>query len=442
VVPGPYAQPANSLDITTYGADPSGKADSTQAFQKAMTDGTSQGKVVWIPAGIFSVSQIFNGVNNVTIRGAGPWYSTVQATVTHGVGFFGSWSPPSLNVQLYDFAIFGDTVYRDDGAADSGTGGALSNTLVQNLWIEHTKCGMWLDGPFDSYHVVGTTIRNQWADGVNFHKGVTNSVIEQSILRGTGDDSLAMWPDSSNVVEAKNVFKFNTITVPLFANGIAIYGGNDHQVTDNYIADTVCEGSGIQIGNRFNSQVLGGTITIARNTIVRSGTKNRANDAHSGAYWFWADQQPITVPIVVSDSNVLDSSWTGITFWGSQITNITFNNITINGATYAAEVGNLAGQAVILTGTSTFTNTVASSLSYGGISSCDTNFKINQGAGCSGWSDVDCAMVCDLNKRQDCGYTDITQADCEGKGCCYYPVDPNPGSVPWCFYKVLNNSLF
>jgi len=436
VVPAPYSQPANSLDITTYGADPTGKADSTQQFLKAIQDGTSKGQVVWVPQGLFSVNQIFQGVNNVTIRGAGPWYSTVQATVAHGVGFFGSWGPPSQNVQLYDFAIFGDTVYRDDSAADSGTGGAMSNSLIQNLWIEHTKCGMWLDGPFDSYHVTGVTIRNQWADGVNFHRGVTNSIVEQSILRNTGDDSLAMWPDSSP--ESKNVFKFNTITVPVFANGLAIYGGSDHQLTDNYIADTVCEGSGIQVGNRFNSGPLGGTITIARNTIVRSGTKNRANDAHSGSYWFWADQQPITANIVVTDSTVLDSSWTCITFWGSTINNVTFSNLTFTGATYAAEVGNLAGQAVTLTGASFFTNTVASQLQNGGISSCDTNFAINQGTGCTGWSDVDCNMVCDLTKRNDCGFSGITQQECESKGCCYYPVDPNPGNVPWCFYKVIN----
>lgn len=43
----------------------------------------------------------------------------------------------------------GDTNVRDDAAIDSGTGGALENGIVQNVWVEHTKCGMWLDGPFN-----------------------------------------------------------------------------------------------------------------------------------------------------------------------------------------------------------------------------------------------------------------------------------------------------
>ena len=88
----------------------------------------------------------------------------MQATVAHGVGFFGNWAPnPSVNVQLFDFAIVGtssptilksrltystitgDTNVRVDDAVDSGVGGAFNgNSLVQNLWIEHTKCGMWL----------------------------------------------------------------------------------------------------------------------------------------------------------------------------------------------------------------------------------------------------------------------------------------------------------
>jgi len=306
---------------------------------------------------------------------------------------------------------------------------------------------MWLDGPFDNYHVVGTTIRNVWADGINFHRGVTNSVVEQSIFRGTGDDSLALWPDSAG--ESKNVFKQNSVFVPLFANGIAIYGGSDHQVLNNDVYDTVCEGSGIQVGNRFNSQALGGTITITGNTLTRCGTKNRANDAHSGSYWFWADQQAITAAIVVSGGSIIDSTWPGVTFWGSTINNITFSNITIKGATYAVEVGNLAGTPINLNGNAYFTTTVASGLSDGGIYQCqnstNTPFKINLGAGCSGWSDVHgCPppppMVCNKAIKTDCGYFGITEQDCETKNCCWDPVDPNPGNIPWCYNKTPNGT--
>jgi hypothetical protein len=80
-------------------------------------------------------------------------YSTVKASVNHGVGFFGNFGTPSTKVQLYDFSITGITNVRDDDAPDSGLGGALTNTLAQNLWIEHTKCGMWL-GKYTVFHLL------------------------------------------------------------------------------------------------------------------------------------------------------------------------------------------------------------------------------------------------------------------------------------------------
>jgi len=316
------------------------------------------------------------------IRGAGPWYSVVTATVNHGVGFFGNAAPnPSTNVQLYDFAIYGDTNVRDDNAIDSGIGGALTNSLVQNLWIEHVKCGLWVDGPFSGLHVTGVIVRDTFADGLNLHMGVSNVVVEQSMFRNTGDDCLAMWSDT--YPDVANVFKFNTLQVPVLANGAAIYGGQDNSATDNYVADTICEGGGLQVGNRFGSVPLSGTTTFARNTLDRCGAPNHDNTSHNGAMWIWSEQSPFTTPINTVDGVINDSSYAAFTFWGTQITSANFNNITINGGPYAGEVNSV-------TGTAYFTYVVATGLTAGGIWSCDAGFQFNQGSGCSGWSDVHC----------------------------------------------------
>jgi hypothetical protein len=37
---------------------------------------------------------------------------------------------------------------------------------------------MWLDGPFDNFLITGVWIHDTTADGVNFHRGITNSVVE------------------------------------------------------------------------------------------------------------------------------------------------------------------------------------------------------------------------------------------------------------------------
>ena len=152
-VAAPIAEPANFLSITDYGADATGAADSTTAINNAIAAAKSQGKGVWIPQGTFSsTSHII--VDNVTIRGAGMWYSTLHGL---NIGVYGNYAPnPSSNVHLSDFAIFGETIDRDDGAQVNGIGGAIGGgSTITNIWIEHTKVGMWFDGPFDGLTITG-----------------------------------------------------------------------------------------------------------------------------------------------------------------------------------------------------------------------------------------------------------------------------------------------
>lgn len=38
-----------------------------------------------------------------------------------------------------------------------------------------------------------------------------------------------------------------------------------------------------------------------------------------------------------------------------------------------------------------------------------------------------------VDERVDC--VKMNQGDCEGAGCCWIPVDPNPGNAPWCSFS-------
>jgi len=378
-VPDPYPMPAGFISVTDNGADPSGKSDSTNAFNKAIATAQAQGKGVWIPQGWFLVTTRFT-LNKVTVRGAGPWWSTVQGTVVHGVGFFGGFVPnPSSDVQLYDFAILGHTNVRVDSAVDSGVGGAFNgNSLVQNVWIEHTKCGMWLDGPFNGLHISGVTIRNTYADGINLHMGISNVVIEQSILRNLGDDGLAIW--SENQADVNDVFKFNTIQIPVLANAIAFYGGQNNQATDNYVADSVCDGGGLQIGNRYNAVPSSGMTTFARTTVYRSGAPSRFGPQDCGAVWLWPQQGAFQGLVTLQDLDIYNSSFSAITFWdGNYNGNIKISNINVYGGPYVMEVQSAGGQVPV-------DHVVATdlTLNYGGVHSC-AGLIFQDNGGNSGW---------------------------------------------------------
>ena len=386
-------QPANSISLTSYsGVDATGNGDSTAATQQAINDASAQGKVLWVPPGTYKINTQLH-VNNVTIKGAGMWYSKFYFPTQTGdnEGFYGNYAPnPSTNVHLSDFAIWGNVVTRIDNDQINGIGGALSNSTIQRIWIEHTKCGLWLDGPFTNLQVSNMRIRNQNADGVNFHKGVTNSSFTQSHFRNTGDDAMAMWSDSNGttIANSGNSFTFNTIEMPVLANGIAIYGGTNINVTDNYIADQQAEGGGIHVGNRFSPvTAVSGTINILRNTIARAGSQDYYNGWNfgTGALWFFALDQNLDAIINVNDNLILDSNYEAIHFIGNSVSNITFRNNQIVGAgTYAIE--NRANG-----GSATFINNTATGLGRGGYFSCAPGFTPVDGSGNVGFS---LAAVC------------------------------------------------
>lgn len=192
LVGAPKPQPANSLSVVNFHADPTGKNDSTKAFQDAVDAGRNQKKVVYIPKGTYLVYDHII-VDNVHLVGAGPWYSVL--TGRHptqrkkAVGVYGKYANEggSHNVLLKDFAIIGEITERVDNDQVNAIGGALSDTVVDNVWMENTKCGAWMDGPMNNFKIINSKIVDMTADGVNFHMGVSNSVVENTFIRNTGE---------------------------------------------------------------------------------------------------------------------------------------------------------------------------------------------------------------------------------------------------------------
>src|SRR3954449_1781870 len=181
----------------------------------------------------------------------------------------------------------------------------MSNSTADRLWIEHDKVGAWMDGPMDNLVLSGLRIRNVTADGVNFHKGVTNSKVTNSDLRNLGDDGLATWSDQN--ADASDSFDHNTVQYPILANGIAIYGGHDNFVTDNRVIDAgLTQGGGIHVAQRFASTTLGRT-DVLRNTIIRSGSLDPNWQFGVGALWFDARDGGMT-GLTTADTTLIRQS--------------------------------------------------------------------------------------------------------------------------------------
>jgi hypothetical protein len=370
-----------AANVLLFGADPTGHRDSADAFDRAIAFAQRTHLKVYIPPGRYQVNRHII-VDNVTIEGAGNWYTIIfghQVTLSSpapdgsihtGVGFYGQDASVggSTNVHLSGFAIEGDVRERIDTDQVNGIGGALSNSTIDGLYIQHTKVGIWLDGPMTNLKITNNMIVDQIADGINFHTGVTNSIAANNFIRNTGDDGLAMW--SEKAADANDTFDHNTVQTPVLANGIAIYGGTDNTVSNNLIADPIREGSGIQVGSRFNAQPFTGHLWITNNTTVRAGTYELNWNIGLGAIWIYALQGSINADIEVVGDNFLDNTYNAIMLVSDfpvkdlySITNVHFKDIKVDGTGTSVVSARTAGSA-------SFENVEARNVGAVGVNNC------------------------------------------------------------------------
>ncbi|MBN2982422.1 RICIN domain-containing protein [Cohnella algarum] len=357
----PYAQPADFVSVTDYGAVADDGLDDTSAIEEAIADAKRQGKGVWLPPGDFRVGEGPIEVADVTIRGAGKWHTTLV-----GGGFMGAGN----RIRVYDLAIDGEVTARRDELPESGFDGAFgTGSTLQHVRIEHVKTGIWSttrtlpDGQAlatDGLYVAGVQVHNTFADGLNFSTGTNRSMAEHNQFRNTGDDGMAMW--ASGAQSEGNTFRFNTVELPWLASNISVYGGKNATVADNVVSDTVAFGAGISVSTRHAPVPFEGTIEVARNTLLRTGGREHNWPADFGGLLLFADSgREMTGDIRIRDNLIADSSYQGISFLGeAPARGIELHGNVVDGAgTWGIHAaGNIGGEA-------TFGNTIVRKATVG-----------------------------------------------------------------------------
>jgi hypothetical protein len=370
-----------AANVLLFGADPTGRHDSANAFDKAIAFAQKHRLKVYVPPGVYQVNRHIV-VDHVTIEGAGSWWTIIKGhqvtlstpaadgSVHTGVGFYGKDASVggSHDVHLSGFAIEGDVRERVDTDQVNGIGGALSDSTVDGLYIHHTKVGIWIDGPATNLQISNTQIADQIADGVNFHTGVTQSSVRNTFLRNTGDDALAMWSDK--VEDVGNTFDHVTVQTPTLANAVAFYGGTDNTLSNSLLADTQREGSTIHAGSRFGAEAFTGHLWITDNTTVRGGNLDLNWNIGLGALWIYALEKTIDADIQVTGDHFLDSTYNALMLVSDygvkdlySISNVHFAHDRIDGTGTSVLSARVAGSA-------TFEDVDARNVGAVGINSC------------------------------------------------------------------------
>ncbi len=386
-VPAAATQPANSVSVTSEGADPTGRRRldpgvPQRDLRGQLRRGVRVDPVRHLPRQLRAAGQLRDH------RRAGDWYSQIKTNE-----FIDNTSAVSGPVNLSGFAILGSTVGRhDDSTANAIDGSLGSGFTVNGLWIQDTNVGFWLQYGNSNCTVENTVVESTDADGLNFNGNATNCTVKNNFLRNTGDDGLAIWSYPS--ADSGITFANNTIVQPTLANGIADYGGSNNTISNNVIADTEPLGSGIAISNeQFLSPFtpLSGTITVSGNYLIRAGAENPNWGHPMGAVRFDAyDSAFSNVTVNYSGGAILDSPYEAFEFVAGAGTGNAVNGVNISNVN-VQNLGTVVMQAET-TGTASVGGVTASGVGVSGAynnaypSNTAGGYTFNLGSGNSGWS--------------------------------------------------------
>ncbi len=325
LVDSPKTKPQNALSITDYGAVANDSGDDYSAISSCINDARNRGMEVWIPEGRF-INNTTRTIDSrgVTIRGAGMWYSEIYG---YGAAFGFSGSS-----KFYDFAVTGDRTIRRDSEdpAAFGDAGRSNNIVIENIWMEHVKVGVW-SGNVEGMVIRGCRIRDTYADGINLCSSTNNSRVENNNIRNTGDDGMAIWPWMGNC--SGNVITRNTVQLPMLANCYAVYGGGNNTFTYNIAEDSVNNGSGFCIGSDYDtSNGYTGETIFSNNLLIRCGSLQTDYNYPVGAIWVWETKYQINGTYTISNNRIYNSSYEGILIDGySDISGLTISDNKIIG---------------------------------------------------------------------------------------------------------------
>ena len=299
--PDAIRQPENSVSITDFGAIANDGSDDYQAFMTAIESAKASKKSVYIPEGQFDFLRPISLYvpDGIKITGAGQWHTKLHFLNTEAAKYDDkgyasggggiTFEPDSKDIDLGNLSMDSNLNSRHDEKANyKGISGTLgTGSSIHDIKIEHFEAGVWIgdyskNKPLnytDGLTISNATIRNNFADGVNFAQGTSNSTVINSNIRGNGDDGLATWSshhENTNAhVAENNRFLNNTVELGWRAAGIGIFGGKGHEVANNLIKDNANWG-GVRLNtvfkNSHNFDFNDTGISVHDNLLVNNGT--------------------------------------------------------------------------------------------------------------------------------------------------------------------------
>jgi hypothetical protein len=334
--PPALTQPANTISITSYGAQANNISfDNSTAINNALSAGESAGEPVWIPVGTWYSSGGVLNATDVTVEGAGPWYSAVVDTST-------SWSNGFFflahGASFQNLAIDATQPDATPGLFAILAYGSANNPgwTLNNVWARHTML-TWGTGV--GILIENCRVNNSFGDGMNINNtngtACSNVTVTNNFARGNGDDGITLNSSNASAPMMTNcTYTHNTSVASWWADNMGIYGGSGVVVENNLLQDSV-KLNGLLVGI-FGNGGTGGDMTqalVMNNTLVRCGSFGYGNKNPGIAIGGAQGGSPPAdcANIVVSENTITDSMFDGIDFFNGIQQTAQYNTIVSPG---------------------------------------------------------------------------------------------------------------
>ena len=347
-VPAAIERPEGSVSPTDFGATADDGQDDLDAFNQAVAQAAASGKVLYIPAGTFHLSSMWQVgsveamIQDLTVTGAGIWHTHIQFTnpepagggisfrITGKLEFAHVYMNSNLRSRYNQNAIY--KAFMDNFGKGSH---------VHDVWVEHFECGFWVADYAhtpaifaDGLLIENSRVRNNLADGINFAQGTSNSTVRNTNLRNNGDDALAIWTSDYAGAPAgvNNTFSYDTIENNWRASGVGIFGGSGHRVHHLLIVD-MFGSSGFRMNTVFPGHHFeqNAGIEFSDSTILHGGTSLDVYKGERGAIDLEASTGPIK-NVTISRIDVQGALRSGVQMgYGGGFENIVLNDVHIDG---------------------------------------------------------------------------------------------------------------
>ncbi|WP_175883178.1 right-handed parallel beta-helix repeat-containing protein [Burkholderia sp. BCC0044] len=168
--------------------------------------------------------------------------------------------------------------------------------------------------------IVGNEVLSTLADGIHMTHGSHNVLVQGNVVRGTGDDMIAVVSYQAEGVLTRNVMiAGNSLEGNPWGRGITVVGGADVTISDNIVRN-VQVSAGILVAQEDSNRTAGSSdVRIERNVIADIQTATGRPDS-----------RPLTQQAAIEVS-----TWSGsvsrVTVTGNRVSNARFDGIRLWG---------------------------------------------------------------------------------------------------------------